>query len=75
MNDAQLKSFAMETFEVRYPENDWLRVITHGSMLNRAHGYRTGIHCKRFNFYLPTGPFTFSFNFILPLMVKLKLLL
>ena len=58
MNDAQLRSFAMETTEVRYPEDDWLHVFTDGSILDRTHWAGAGTHCELFNFYLLTVPCT-----------------
>lgn len=47
-----IKATALATLNDRYPESDWLRIFTDGSLINNRQDAGAGIHCQFFSQYI-----------------------
>lgn len=57
-----MKQLALETINIRYPEQMWLHVYTDGSLMNREAAAGAGITCKLFSFYISLGKYTTHYD-------------
>ncbi|XP_042906797.1 uncharacterized protein [Parasteatoda tepidariorum] len=61
-NDQVLKSIALETLHLLYPENEWLHIFTDGSRLAEGTNAGAGVSCNLFSFYTPIGSSRTAFD-------------
>ena len=55
IDTSSLRQLALETMNLRYPEDTWLRIYTDGSQLQHQANVGAGIHSSIFSFYFPVG--------------------
>ncbi|GIY86838.1 hypothetical protein CEXT_130601 [Caerostris extrusa] len=50
-----LRALALEMLTILYPDPEWLRICTDGSLLSDSPNAGTGVFSEIFSFYVPVG--------------------
>ncbi|XP_035213786.1 uncharacterized protein LOC118187637 [Stegodyphus dumicola] len=62
MSPEQIRTIALETIEQRFPAEEWIRVYTDGSLIDRIPRAGAGVFSKLFSFYIPVGAYSTHFD-------------
>ncbi|GFY37453.1 hypothetical protein TNIN_63241 [Trichonephila inaurata madagascariensis] len=66
-----LRGLALEILNVLYPEQEWLRILTDGSLMSDSPNAGAGDFSKMFSFYVPEGQGTAFYGKIVAIRTAL----